>query len=98
MKTPQRAARKRRRSSQTSGNQSDDEGCDSGAGNDEWRASGSAYLGRVVRRSIFDDAGALVGFSHGTVRGWLDAHESDFSDERGAPAETRRNDFLSPRA
>ena len=40
----------------------------------------------MVRRSIFDDAGALVGFSHGTVRGWLDAHESDFSDERGAPA------------
>ena len=40
----------------------------------------------MVRRSIFDDAGALVGFAHGTVRGWLDAHESDFSDEHGAPA------------
>ena len=56
------------------------------APDDEWRTSGSAYLGRAVRRSIFDGAGALVGFSNGTVRGWLDAHESDFSDERGAPA------------
>ena len=54
----------------------------------EWRVEGSEYLGRRVRRSVFTDNGLIEGFSHGTVVGWLDAHESDYTSayNDGAPA------------
>ncbi len=48
---------------------------------DEWRIEGSPFLGRRVKRSILNNDGTVVGFSLGTVAGWLDAHESDCVSE-----------------
>lgn len=50
-------------------------------GGSEWQTD-SAYCWRRIRRS--HDNGGGVGYSDGSVTGWLPAHKSDFVSERDA--------------
>jgi hypothetical protein len=52
----------------------------------DWRTTGSVYLWRRIRRSVFEH-GKIAGFSDGSVVGFLSAHESDYvSSSTGQPA------------
>ena len=54
-------------------------------GGSEWQTD-TAYCWRRIRRSIQDN-GVVVGYSDGSVTGWLPAHKSDFVSEKdGQPA------------
>lgn len=51
-----------------------------------WRSTGSVYLWRRIRRSVFEN-GKVVGFSDGSVVGFLSEHESDYvSSTTGQPS------------
>eukprot|EP00960_Hanusia_phi_P050952 760518-Hanusia_phi.AAC.2 len=52
-------------------------------GDSEWWTQGSKFLGRRVRRALYDDAGEqkVVSAADGTIVGWLPAEVSDFVSE-----------------
>ena len=53
---------------------------------DEWRTFGSDYLWRRIRRSVVE-GGLVVGFSDGSVVGYLPKEESDYeAATTGEPA------------
>jgi len=52
----------------------------------EWRTTGSEYLYRRIRRSVVED-GLVLGFSDGSVVGYLPKEESDYETAAtGEPA------------
>lgn len=59
-----------------------------------WRTEGSVFLGRLVRRSVFEDD-EVERWADGTVVGWLSAAESDFLDAAGQPAALYRVEYHS---
>jgi hypothetical protein len=53
----------------------------------EWRTEGSEYIGRKVRRYVFDSRNKLIDAADGVVVGWLSKEESDyFAEASGEPA------------
>jgi len=53
---------------------------------DGWWTTGSEYIGRKVRRSVYDEMGEIVSYSDGIVTGWLPADFSDYLDLNNEPA------------
>ena len=52
-----------------------------------WRTEGSDYIGKRVRRYVFDARGKLHDAADGVVVGWLSTEESDYlAEESGEPA------------
>ena len=53
----------------------------------EWKKEGSAYIGKKVRRYLFDDRNKPIDAADGVVVGWLSKEDSDFTAEMtGEPA------------
>ena len=53
---------------------------------DEWWTKGNEFLGRRVRRFILDENQKIVNTADAIIRGWLPAHVSTFSNDKGEPA------------
>ena len=52
-----------------------------------WRSEGSEYIGKRVRRYVFDSRNRLIDAADGVVVGWLDKDESDYlAEATGVPA------------
>lgn len=58
-----------------------------------WRTEGSEYLGKAVRRSVYEDEADGERWADGSVVGWLSAEESDFVDAQGKPAALYRVEY-----
>ena len=55
--------------------------------NNQWRTEGSEYIGRKVRRYVWDSRNKLIDAADGVVVGWLSKEESDyFAEASGEPA------------
>jgi hypothetical protein len=53
----------------------------------EWKKEGSEYIGKKVRRYLFDDRNKPIDAADGVVVGWLSKEDSDFTAEMtGEPA------------
>ena len=55
---------------------------------DEWRRSGSDWLGRTITRTVMTEDNQVTQGGRGAVCGWLPATESDFTSVCSVPLET----------